>query len=140
MSARHTLLRVLLAAPLLLAAAPAGAEDEIPVICASCGWEILPGHRFCGNCGAPASGEPGAASAAPSAPEAEQEPAPAPSPDDGASAPAASGAPAILKEDAPQRALPTFAHALDPKKPEPDESDVYSKPVEQKEKLEEWKM
>jgi len=51
-----------------------------------------------------------------------------------------SGAPAILKEDAPQRELPTFEHALEPKAPPPDESDVYSKPVGQTEKLEEWKM
>ena len=45
---------------------------------------------------------------------------------------------AALKEDAPQRELPTFAHALEPKKPAPDESDVYSKPVQQKDRLEEW--
>ena len=51
-----------------------------------------------------------------------------------------SGAPAILKEDAPQRELPTFEHALEPKAPPTDESDVYSKPVSQTEKLEEWKM
>ena len=50
------------------------------------------------------------------------------------------GSPAILKEDAPQRELPKFEHALDPKTPPPDESDVYSKPVEQKTKLEEWKV
>ena len=31
-------------------------------------------------------------------------------------------------------------NALEPKAPPPDESDIYSKPVEQKEKLEEWKM
>lgn len=48
------------------------------------------------------------------------------------------GAPARLKEDAPQRTLPTFEHALEPKTPPPDESDIYSKPVQQKEKLEEW--
>ena len=48
------------------------------------------------------------------------------------------GAPAVLKEDAPQRKLPTFEHALEPKKAPPDESDVYSKPVEQKTKTEEW--
>ena len=51
-----------------------------------------------------------------------------------------SGAPAVLKEDAPQRELPKFEHALDPKTPPPDESEVYSKPVEQKQKLEEWKV
>jgi hypothetical protein len=49
-----------------------------------------------------------------------------------------SGAPAILKEDAPQRELPKFENALEPKAPPPDESDVYSKPVEQRDKLEEW--
>ena len=31
-------------------------------------------------------------------------------------------------------------HALDEKAPPPDESNVYSKPVEQKEKLEEWQI
>ena len=51
-----------------------------------------------------------------------------------------SGAPAVLKEDAPQRELPKFENALEPKAPPPDESDVYSKPVEQKQKLEEWKI
>ncbi|MGN0855243.1 MAG: DEAD/DEAH box helicase [Kiritimatiellia bacterium] len=56
----------------------------------------------------------------------------------GANAVTASGASAILKEDALQRTLPTFAHALEPRKPEPDESDVYSKPIEQKTKTEEW--
>ena len=55
-----------------------------------------------------------------------------------ANASTASGAPAILKEDAPQRELPKFEHALEPKKPEPDESNVYSKPVDQKTKTEEW--
>ena len=50
------------------------------------------------------------------------------------------GAPAVLKEEAVQRKLPTFENALEPKAPPPDESNVYSKPVEQKEKLEEWKM
>jgi len=57
-----------------------------------------------------------------------------------ANAVTASGAPAILKEDAPQRELPKFEHALDEKAPPPDESDVYSKPVEQKSKLEEWQV
>ena len=56
----------------------------------------------------------------------------------GANAVTGTGAPAVLKEDAPQRELPKFEHALDPKAPPPDESDVYSKPVEQKAKLEEW--
>jgi len=50
------------------------------------------------------------------------------------------GKAAILSTDCPQRTLPTFEHALDPKAPPPDESDVYSKPVEQKGKLEEWKV
>ena len=58
----------------------------------------------------------------------------------GANAATANGAPAILKDNAPVRPLPTFEHALDPKKPAPDESDVYSKPVEQKAKLEEWQV
>ncbi len=58
----------------------------------------------------------------------------------GANAVTGTGAPAILKEDAPQRELPKFEHALDPAKPAPDESNVYAKPVEQKEKTEEWKM
>ena len=58
----------------------------------------------------------------------------------GANAVTGTGAPAILKEDAPQRELPKFEHALDPAKPAPDESNVYAKPVEQKTKTEEWKM
>jgi hypothetical protein len=56
----------------------------------------------------------------------------------GANATTADGKPAVLKVDAPQRELPTFEHALDPKTPPPDETDVYSKPVAQKDKLEEW--
>ncbi|MCR5753060.1 MAG: DEAD/DEAH box helicase [Kiritimatiellae bacterium] len=58
----------------------------------------------------------------------------------GANATTGSGAPAILKDNGPQRKLPTFEHALEPKKEPPDESDVYSKPVAQTAKLEEWKM
>ena len=58
----------------------------------------------------------------------------------GANAVTGSGAPAILKMDAPQRELPKFEHALDPVKPAPDESNVYSEPVEQKAKTEEWKV
>ena len=50
------------------------------------------------------------------------------------------GAPAILKQDAVQRELPKFEHALEPKAPPPDESDVYSKPVGQKGSTEEWKV
>jgi len=56
----------------------------------------------------------------------------------GANAVTGTGAPAVLKVDAPTRELPKFEHALEPKAPPPDESDVYSKPVAQKEKLEEW--
>ena len=56
----------------------------------------------------------------------------------GANAVTGNGAPAVLKENAPQRELPKFEHALEPKAPPPDESDVYSKPVEQKTKTEEW--
>ncbi len=56
----------------------------------------------------------------------------------GANAVTGSGAPAFLKTDAPQRKLPKFAHALEPKAPPVDESDVYSKPVAQQKKLEEW--
>ena len=58
----------------------------------------------------------------------------------GANAVTGTGKPAVLSTDCPQRELPKFEHALDPKAPPPDESDVYSKPVEQKEKFEEWKM
>ena len=36
--------------------------------------------------------------------------------------------------------LTKFEHALDPVKPAPDESNVYSEPVEQKAKTEEWKV
>ena len=58
----------------------------------------------------------------------------------GANAVTGTGRPAILSTECPQRELPKFEHALDEKTPPPDESDVYSKPVEQKEKLEEWKV
>jgi ATP-dependent RNA helicase RhlB len=51
-----------------------------------------------------------------------------------------SGASAVLKEDAFIRELPKFENALEPKAPPPDESDIYSKQVEQKNKLEEWKL
>ena len=50
------------------------------------------------------------------------------------------GAPAMLKEEAPVREFPKFDSAFEPKTPPPDESEVYSKPVEQKSKLEEWKV
>ncbi len=56
----------------------------------------------------------------------------------GANAITGTGKPARLSTDCPQRELPKFEHALDEKAPPPDESDVYSKPVEQKKKLEEW--
>ena len=56
----------------------------------------------------------------------------------GANAVTGTGRPAVLSTECPQRELPTFEHALEPKKAPPDESDVYSKPVEQKQKLEEW--
>ena len=56
----------------------------------------------------------------------------------GANATTGSGAPAILRDNGPQRTLPTFEHALEPKHQPPDESDVYSKPVEQTAKTEEW--
>ncbi len=55
-----------------------------------------------------------------------------------ANATTADGKPAVLKTDAPVRELPKFEHALEPKAPPPDESNVYAKPVEQKAKLEEW--
>jgi len=58
----------------------------------------------------------------------------------GANASTADGKPAVLKMDAPQRELPKFENALEPKAPPPDESNVYSKPVEQKDRLEEWKV
>ena len=52
----------------------------------------------------------------------------------------AKGNPAVVRMDAPARELPKFEHALEPKKPEPDESNVYAQPVDQKTRLEEWKM
>ena len=55
-----------------------------------------------------------------------------------ANATTGSGAPAYVKEDCPQRKLPTFENALEPKAPPPDEKEVYSKPVEQTAKTEEW--
>jgi hypothetical protein len=43
-----------------------------------------------------------------------------------------------IKENEPlQRKMPTFEHALEPKRVV-DESDAYSKPVEQKTRYEEW--
>lgn len=57
-----------------------------------------------------------------------------------ANASTASGAPAILREDAPMRELPKFEKALEPKKPERDESNIYAEPVEQTAKTEEWRI
>ena len=57
-----------------------------------------------------------------------------------ANAHTANGTPAVLKVDAPKRELPKFEKALDPKPAPPDESEVYSKPVEQKSKTEEWQV
>lgn len=51
-----------------------------------------------------------------------------------------SGAAAILKEDAPQRELPKFEKALEPQKPPRDEREIYSEPIEQKAKMEEWQV
>ena len=42
-----------------------------------------------------------------------------------------------VQEDLPPRPLPSFENALDPKKVV-DETDVYTKPVEQKQRFEEW--
>ena len=57
-----------------------------------------------------------------------------------ANASTASGRPAVLREDAPERELPKFEKALEERPQAPDESEVYSKPVEQREKLQEWKI
>ncbi len=51
-----------------------------------------------------------------------------------------SGAPAVLREDAIVRELPKFEKAFEPKPSPPDESDAYSKSVEQREKLQEWSL
>lgn len=56
----------------------------------------------------------------------------------GANASTASGARAILREDAPERATPAFENALEPKTPPPDERDAYIKPVDQRAKYNEW--
>lgn len=58
----------------------------------------------------------------------------------GANAVTGSGAPAILKTNAPKRSLPTFENACEEKKASVDETDVYMKKVAQKEKLEEWQL
>lgn len=58
----------------------------------------------------------------------------------GANATKGDGTPAILKMNAPTRELPKFENALEPKKEAPDESHVYSEPVKQTAKLEEWQL
>ena len=58
----------------------------------------------------------------------------------GANAKTGSGKPAILKGGTPVRELPKFENALEPKSEPPDESDIYSKPVAQTERLEEWQL
>ncbi len=45
-----------------------------------------------------------------------------------------------MPENTNPRPLPTFENAFDPKTPPPDETDVYIKPVEQKNRYEEWKL
>ena len=45
----------------------------------------------------------------------------------------------VVQEDIPPRPMPTFENALEPKKVV-DESDVYAKPVEQKQRYEEWSL
>ncbi len=55
-----------------------------------------------------------------------------------ANATTANGSPAVLKEDAPRRELPKFENALEPKQAPVDESDIYSKPVGQTAKTEEF--
>ena len=52
----------------------------------------------------------------------------------------ASGKELFIRDNAAEpRKLPTFENALEPKPQPPDESDAYSKPVEQKTRFEEWK-
>lgn len=58
----------------------------------------------------------------------------------GANAVTGNGTPAVLRDNAPIRELPKFEHAFDEKTPPADESDVYSKPVEQTERLSEWRL
>ena len=58
----------------------------------------------------------------------------------GANATTGNGAPAMLKDDHPLRELPKFENALEPKPQPPDEKDIYSRPVEQKSKVEEWQV
>ena len=58
----------------------------------------------------------------------------------GANAFTASGRPAIIRDEPLVREMPTFENALEPKDPPKDESNIYSEPVDQKTKLEEWKI
>jgi len=51
----------------------------------------------------------------------------------------ADGKRCVLRAPVPERDTPAFENALEPKHEPPDESDVYAKPVEQTERLEEWK-
>lgn len=55
-----------------------------------------------------------------------------------ANAETGNGSPAVLREDAPARELPKFEKAFEIPKAKVDEKDVYSKPVEQVSKSEEW--
>src|SRR4051794_72959 len=57
--------------PKAAAAEPFGrapATGEAAKVCAYCGEEIAPGHRFCGNCGKPMLGAGAAPAPAPAAP------------------------------------------------------------------------
>ena len=58
----------------------------------------------------------------------------------GANAFTASGRPAFVRSEPFVREMPKFEHALDPKAPPKDETNVYSEPVAQTTKLEEWKI
>ncbi|MBO5751623.1 MAG: DEAD/DEAH box helicase [Kiritimatiellae bacterium] len=56
----------------------------------------------------------------------------------GANATTGTGAPARIRTDAPERELPKFENAFEQKAQPADETDVYIKPVDQKEEVEEW--
>ena len=58
----------------------------------------------------------------------------------GANAVTGNGSPAILRDTGVTRKLPTFESAFEEKAPPPDESDVYSKPVSQTDKFDEWRL
>ena len=58
----------------------------------------------------------------------------------GANAVTGNGSPAILRDTGATRKLPTFESAFEEKAPPPDESDVYSKPVSQTGKFDEWRL